>query len=76
MRSGNPIYTLILNGFRGFYEDIARRYFATPEARAQSVAFYARLRAAAAAADADGAEALCREVMRASQVTWARREEE
>lgn len=76
VRSGNPIYTLILNGFRGFYEDIARRYFATPEARAQSVAFYARLRAAAATADADGAEALCREVMRASQVTWARREEE
>jgi len=76
VRSGNPIYTLILNGFRGFYEDIARRYFAAPEARAQSVAFYARLRAAAAAADADGAEALCREVMRASQITWARREEE
>lgn len=30
VRSGNPIYTLILNGFRGFYEEIARRYFAAP----------------------------------------------
>ncbi len=76
VRSGNPIYTLILNGFRGFYEDIARRYFATAGARELSVAFYARLRAAAQLADADGAEALCREVMRASEVTWARHGEE
>ncbi len=76
VRSGNPIYTLILNGFRGFYEDIARRYFATVEARQLSADFYARLRAAAAAADASGAETLCRDVMRASQATWARRGEE
>jgi GntR family negative regulator for fad regulon and positive regulator of fabA len=76
VRSGNPIYTLILNGFRGFYEDIARRYFIAPGARALSARFYAELRVAAQAANADAAEALCRAVMRQSIVTWAGREEE
>lgn len=76
VHSGNPIYTLILNGFRGFYEDIARRYFAAPPARRLSAAFYAELRAAALAGDADGAEQLTRQVMRDSQTTWARRQEE
>ncbi len=73
VRSGNPIYTLILNGFRGFYEDIARRYFAAPEARRLSDGFYADLRAAARAADAGAAETLTRAVMRQSIITWAAR---
>ena len=73
VRSGNPIYTLILNGFRGFYEEIARRYFAAPEARRLSTEFYAELRAAAQAADADEAETLARDVMRRSIITWAAR---
>ena len=66
VRSGNPIYTLILNGFRGFYKEIARRYFAAPEARRLSNQFYTDLRAAARAGDADAAEALARAVMRRS----------
>ena len=70
VRSGNPIYTLILNGFRGFYEDIARRYFAAAEARQLSRRFYSDLRDAARAADAGAAEALCRAVMAESIVTW------
>jgi GntR family negative regulator for fad regulon and positive regulator of fabA len=73
VRSGNPIYTLILNGFRGFYEDIARRYFAAPEARRLSAQFYADLRAAARAADAAAAEALARAVMHRSMSTWSER---
>jgi GntR family negative regulator for fad regulon and positive regulator of fabA len=73
VRSGNPIYTLILNGFRGFYEDIARRYFAAPAARRLSDQFYADLRAAAQAADADAAEALARAVMHRSITTWSAR---
>ena len=73
VRSGNPIYTLILNGFRGFYEEIARRYFATTEARQLSRRFYADLRAAALAADAGAAEVLSRAVMAESIVTWAER---
>lgn len=70
IRSGNPIYTLILNGFRGFYQDIARRYFATDEARRLSRRFYADLGDAAAAGRPEQAEALCREVMGASITTW------
>ena len=73
VRSGNPIYTLILNGFRGFYEEIARRYFAAAEARRLSRRFYADLRAAAQATDADAAETLSRAVMAESIVTWAGR---
>src|SRR5690606_32584956 len=45
--SGNPIYTLILNGFEGFYENIARLYFATGAARATSAEFYRDLHAIA-----------------------------
>ncbi len=38
--SGNPIYPLILNGFAGFYEEMAQLYFAPPLARARSRQFY------------------------------------
>ncbi len=68
--SGNPIYTLILNGFRGFYEEMARRYFAPAEARALSADFYRQLGATAAAGDGLAAEALCRRVMRESLDIW------
>lgn len=72
--SGNPIYTLILNGFRGFYEEVARRYFAPAEARAVSADFYRQLGDVAAAADGPAAETLCRRVMEASLELWHRRE--
>lgn len=68
--SGNPIYTLILNGFAGFYEAMARRYFARPAARASSRAFYAALQAAAQAADAEAAEQITRAVMEESIRLW------
>jgi GntR family negative regulator for fad regulon and positive regulator of fabA len=73
-RSGNPVYPLILNGFRGFYEEIAADYFAFPVARALSQRFYAELRVAALAADADSAERVCRRVMQMSLALWARRD--
>lgn len=72
--SGNPIYTLILNGFRGFYEEVARRYFAPAEARALSADFYRQLGDVAAEADGLAAETLCRRVMEASLELWHRRE--
>jgi GntR family negative regulator for fad regulon and positive regulator of fabA len=68
--SGNPIYTLILNGFGGFYEQMACRYFARAEARNASQAFYHNLLAAAQRRDADGAEALTRQVMQRSIDLW------
>jgi GntR family negative regulator for fad regulon and positive regulator of fabA len=68
--SGNPIYTLILNGFKGFYESVARQYFEPAATRAASAAFYRELRLIALAGDSDAAEALCRRVMQASIRAW------
>jgi GntR family negative regulator for fad regulon and positive regulator of fabA len=72
LASGNPIYTLIINGFAGFYEDMACQYFALDEARASSSAFYAALAAIAVQGDMDGAERLAREVMLESIALWNR----
>lgn len=73
--SGNPIYTLILNGFRGFYEDVGRDYFSSARAREASIAFYGDLFVAARQADADAAEAICRQVMLAALQLWQTRGE-
>lgn len=43
--SGNPVFTLIFNGFAGSYETLAVRYFSLPETRSRSRAFYDALRA-------------------------------
>lgn len=69
--SGNPIYTLILNGFQGFYEDIARHYFSTIHAREVSANFYRELCLETAKPDPGAAEALCRRVMLAALDVWA-----
>jgi GntR family negative regulator for fad regulon and positive regulator of fabA len=68
--SGNPVYTLILNGFAGFYEDMARLYFAQPGARHASRGFYAALQAVAQQADAVEAEQITRSMMRESIALW------
>jgi GntR family transcriptional regulator, negative regulator for fad regulon and positive regulator of fabA len=70
LASGNPIYPLILNGFAGFYEQMACRYFMSGEARAASTAFYAALLDAVEQGDADAAEQVTREVMRKSITLW------
>lgn len=70
--STNPVYTLMLNGFAGFYEDMARLYFALEESRARSRAFYADLRDAAARGDAQAARSLVEDVMRVSIDLWNR----
>jgi GntR family transcriptional regulator, negative regulator for fad regulon and positive regulator of fabA len=70
LASQNPVYTLILNGFAGFYEKMACLYFALGAARASSRGFYARLAEMAGRGDADGAESLAREVMLESLALW------
>jgi GntR family negative regulator for fad regulon and positive regulator of fabA len=70
LRSGNPVYTLILNGFAGFYEQVAQRYFARPEARAVSQGFYRSLAAAASAGDTAAAQRLAQSVMLESIAQW------
>jgi GntR family negative regulator for fad regulon and positive regulator of fabA len=76
LTSGNPVYTLILNGFADFYVEMAARYFVPPEARAASRAFYRALLAAAQRGDAGAAEQITREVMEASITFWQRSSQE
>jgi GntR family transcriptional regulator, negative regulator for fad regulon and positive regulator of fabA len=68
--SGNPIYTLILNGFSGFYEQMSTLYFEKEEARAASLAYYEGLFRAAGRQDAALAERLTRYVMHESLIFW------
>lgn len=68
--SGNPVYTLILNGFTGFYEQMARFYFVQTEARESSQHFYATLLQMTQAGDSDSAMTLTRTVMTQSISLW------
>jgi len=68
--SGNPIFTLILNGFRELYQPMAQLYFESPAARASSRAFYAGLLQATRTGDAEGGEAITRQVMADSLQLW------
>jgi GntR family negative regulator for fad regulon and positive regulator of fabA len=68
--SGNPIFSLIFNGFGDLYRKMAQVYFANPDARAHSRDFYASLLAAAEASDLDRAEEVTRRVMLDSIHFW------
>lgn len=41
--SGNPLYVLILNGFKGLYSRVGRYYFSSADARKLAKAFYLQL---------------------------------
>ena len=68
--SGNPVFTLILNGFADFYVRLATLYFAQAEARTASRAFYADLMGAAQSGDVDAAGAITQRVMEESIALW------
>jgi GntR family negative regulator for fad regulon and positive regulator of fabA len=68
--SGNPIFTMILNGFAGLYLPMAQRYFQAETARTSSRAFYAGLLSAALEGDGETAEAITRRVMTLSLALW------
>lgn len=77
--SGNPVFTLILNGFASLYPVMAERYFSLPQARAASRAFYTTLLDAAHRQDGETAFTVTEAVMRASLDLWriaSRAEEE
>jgi len=70
LASGNPIYTLILNGFGDFYVQMARLYFAQAQARETSRAWYSGLLAAAQEGDAEAAERRTHQAMQESIDLW------
>jgi GntR family negative regulator for fad regulon and positive regulator of fabA len=70
INSGNPVFTLILNGFKDLYQRMAPKYFKSTEARAHSRIFYHDLLVAARAHDIDAVENITRRVMLESLDLW------
>lgn len=70
MASGNPIYVLVLNGFKGLYSRIGNFYFSNAEARKLARQYYADLRACAEQGDQDDAAALVRQYGYQSGKIW------
>jgi GntR family negative regulator for fad regulon and positive regulator of fabA len=68
--SGNPVFTLILNGFSDLYGSMALIYFSLMEARARSRVFYQDLRDAALTNNPQAAESVTRQMMIESLDLW------
>jgi GntR family negative regulator for fad regulon and positive regulator of fabA len=67
---GNPVFTLILNGFRDLYPMMASLYFQAPAARETSREFYAALAELAQTRNGPGAKQLAEQVMLRSIQLW------
>jgi GntR family transcriptional regulator, negative regulator for fad regulon and positive regulator of fabA len=68
--SGNPVFGLILNGFKDLYHLIGPVYFTSAHSRQRSHNFYAELLLLAEKQDADGFESATRKVMEDSIALW------
>jgi GntR family negative regulator for fad regulon and positive regulator of fabA len=68
--SGNPVFTLILNGFQDLYPVMGRMYFQNSEARSASQRFYLGLLNSAQSNDPDAAEQVTRQAMETSSRIW------
>lgn len=68
--SGNPIFTLILNGFSDLYHPMACLYFESTNSRSSSRSFYRDLQDAALNHDPMAAERIARRVMSESLELW------
>ncbi|QRN83486.1 fatty acid metabolism transcriptional regulator FadR [Chloroflexota bacterium] len=68
--SGNPIFVLILNGFKDLYLNLAPVYFNIPDARQTSRYFYDELAKATQAHDSERAKSLTESIMRDSLRFW------
>lgn len=68
--SGNPVFTLILNGFRNLYQDMGLIYFSSPSAREHSRGFYSGLLEYAKKRDGTAAFKLTEKIMSQSLANW------
>lgn len=68
--SGNPIYGLILNGFKGLYCRVGRYYFSLPAARQLAAAYYRDLGALTETAELEQVADVVREYGKASGKLW------
>lgn len=69
--SGNPVFTLILNGFKDLYPILAERYFALSIHRAHSLRYYKLLYQAALDKDSNAASTLTQKVMEEARTFWS-----
>src|SRR5690606_17144811 len=70
MASGNPIYVLVLNGFKGLYSRIGNFYFSNSQARELARKYYADLKEIAAAGRRNEAASLVRQYGIESGKIW------
>jgi GntR family negative regulator for fad regulon and positive regulator of fabA len=68
--SGNPVFSLILNGFSDLYGSMALIYFSLREARVRSRVFYQDLRDAALTNDPEAAESVTHQMMIETLDLW------
>ncbi|NLH06203.1 MAG: GntR family transcriptional regulator [Chloroflexi bacterium] len=68
--SGNPVYGLVLNGFRDFYIRLSRLYYTDPARRAEARDFWRALYEAALLADGERAASLMWEYMQSIRRCW------
>lgn len=68
--SGNPVFTLILNGFQDLYPVMGKMYFQNHEARTASQQFYQGLLDSAKSNDPEAAEEITRQAMGTSSRIW------
>jgi len=68
--SGNPIFVLILNGFKDLYLNLAPAYFASPDARNASRSYYDELTHATQTRNIPRAKSLTEAIMRDSLDYW------
>lgn len=66
LASGNPIYTLIINGFSQIYLELAEKYFRKPVTRKKSMKFYTNLLELFINGDQDKVYLLTKEIMEES----------
>ena len=70
--SDNPIFQLLLNGFKSIYAQMGRTYFSFEECRTASQVFYECLLECAESNDLEGAEILLKNTMKGSLELWLR----
>ncbi len=68
--SNNPVFIMILNGFKDLFLNLAPYYFSIPEACQRSAKYYADLAKAAINKNVSGAKTLTEEIMRESLIYW------
>lgn len=69
--SGNPIYALILNGFKGLYCRVGRHYFSQPAARQLATEYYRALAGLAENGNLDEVAELVRDYGKNSGKLWS-----